>query len=111
MNVLRQGTRLRRIGNALEPGEYDAESIGLLAFRGEGGRLFIDQVERMMRTSEGTRRWFLRAIELLAAAHDIQTLSIKGEAWQEVDFPEDVDKARALTRSEERRGGKERVRT
>lgn len=97
MKVLRQGTRLRRIGKALEPGEYDAESIGLLAFRGEGGRLFIDQVERMMRTSEGTRRWFLRAIDLLAADHDIQTLSIKGEAWQEVDFPEDVDKARTLT--------------
>src|SRR3546814_9716049 len=83
MKVLRQGTRLRRIGRALEPGEYDAESIGLLAFRGEGGRLFIDQVERMMRTSEGTRRWFLRAIELLAADHDIQTLSIKGEARSE----------------------------
>jgi choline kinase len=24
-------------------------------------------------------------------------VSIKGEDWQEVDFPEDLDKARALT--------------
>ena len=97
MKVLREGTRLMRIGKALEPGQYNAESIGLLAFRGEGGRIFVDQVERMMRTSEGTRRWYLRAIDGLAAANDIQTVSIKGEQWQEVDFPEDLDKAGAVT--------------
>ena len=98
MKVLRDGSRLLRIGKALEPGEYNAESIGLLAFRGDGGRLFIDQVERMMRTSEGTRRWYLRAIDALATSGiDVQTVSIEGEAWQEVDFPEDVEKAAALT--------------
>src|SRR3546814_10420594 len=41
MKVLRQGTRLRRIGKALEPGAYGAGWIGLLAVRGEGGRLFL----------------------------------------------------------------------
>ena len=55
MKVLREDDRLLRIGKALEPGAYNAESIGLLAFRGEGAHLFIDQVERMMRTSDGTR--------------------------------------------------------
>lgn len=97
MKVLRDGTRLLRIGKALEPGEYDAESIGLLAFRGEGGRRFIDEVERMMRTSEGTLRWYLRAIDHIAPNHPVGTVSIRGEAWQEVDFPEDVERARALT--------------
>ena len=97
MKVLREGTRLRRIGKALEDGQYNAESIGLLAFRGDGPRLFIEQVERMMRTSEGTRRWYLRAIDAVAATVDVRTVSIKGEEWQEVDFPEDVEAARALT--------------
>lgn len=97
MKVLRDGTRLRRIGKALEDGQYNAESIGLLAFRGEGPRLFIEQVERMMRTSEGTRRWYLRAIDAVAATVDVRTVSIKGAEWQEVDFPEDVEAARALT--------------
>ena len=97
MKVLRDGTRLRRIGKALTAGNYNAESIGLLAFRGEGPRLFTDQVERMMRTSEGTRRWYLRAIDALAASVEIETVSIKGEEWQEVDFPADVEQARALT--------------
>lgn len=98
MKVLRDGDRLLRIGKALEPGAYNAESIGLLAFRGEGPRLFADEVDRMMRTPDGTRLWYLRAIDALAAAGaDVRTVSIAGEAWQEVDFPEDVEKAKALT--------------
>ncbi|HEX8620335.1 MAG TPA: phosphocholine cytidylyltransferase family protein [Allosphingosinicella sp.] len=98
MKVLRDGDRLRRIGKALEPGQYNAESIGLLAFRGDGPRLFAEQVDRMMRQPDGTRRWYLRAIDALAqAGADVRTVSIKGEQWQEVDFPEDVEAAKALT--------------
>lgn len=98
MKVLRDGDRLLRIGKALEPGEYNAESIGLLAFRGEGPRRFAAQVETMMRQPDGTRRWYLRAIDALArAGADVRTVSIVGEAWQEVDFPEDVEAAKALT--------------
>ena len=98
MKVLRDGDRLLRIGKALEAGLYNAESIGLLAFRGEGPRLFADQVDKMMRRPDGTRRWYLRAIDALAqAGADVRTVSIRGEEWQEVDFPEDVEAAKALT--------------
>jgi choline kinase len=98
MKVLRDGDRLLRIGKALEPGQYNAESIGLLAFRGDGGRTFASQVDRMMRGPDGTRRWYLRAIDALArAGTHVRTVSIRGEEWQEVDFPEDVEAAKALT--------------
>jgi choline kinase len=98
MKVLREGGRLLRIGKALQAGSFNAESIGLIAFRGEGARTFIGEVERMMRRPDGTRRWYLRAIDSLAqAGAAIDTVSIAGEEWQEVDFPADVEKARALT--------------
>lgn len=97
MKVLRDGSRLMRIGKALEPGQYNAESIGLLAFMGDGPRIFAEQVDRMLRLPDGTRRWYLRAIDALAAEVPVHTVSIRGEDWQEVDFPEDLDKARALT--------------
>jgi choline kinase len=98
MKVLRDGDRLLRIGKALEPGAYNAESIGLLAFRGKGPRLFAEEVDRMMRQPDGTRLWYLRAIDALAqGGADVRTVSIRGEEWQEVDFPEDVVKAKALT--------------
>lgn len=98
MKVLRDGDRLLRIGKALEPGQYNAESIGLLAFRGDGAALFAKQVDMMMRWPDGTRRWYLRAIDQLAQdGVDVRTVPIVGEDWQEVDFPEDVVKAEALT--------------
>jgi choline kinase len=98
MKVLRDGDRLLRIGKALEPGQYNSESIGLLAFRGDGPSLFAAQVDKMMRGPDGTRRWYLRAIDALAqSGADVRTVSIRGEEWQEVDFPEDVEAAKALT--------------
>jgi choline kinase len=98
MKVLRDGDRLLRIGKALAPGRYNAESIGLIAFRGSGPALFVEAVERMIRAADGTRFWYLRAIDALArAGTPIDAVSIRGEEWQEVDFPEDVEKARALT--------------
>jgi choline kinase len=98
MKVLRDGDRLLRIGKALEAGQYNAESIGLLAFRGDGAATFAAQVDRMMRWPDGTRRWYLRVIDQLALdGADIRVVPITGEQWQEVDFPEDVEKAKILT--------------
>jgi choline kinase len=96
MKVLRDGDRLLRIGKALE--RYDSESIGLIALRGGGPAAFVAEVERLIRSSEGTRLWYLRAIDALArAGAEVSTVSIRGEEWQEVDFPEDVARAQAIT--------------
>jgi choline kinase len=98
MKVMHEGDRLLRIGKSLPLGSHNAESIGLLAFRGEGGRVFASQVDGMMRGPDGTSRWYLRAIDELArAGTEVRTVSIRGEEWQEVDYPEDVEAAVALT--------------
>lgn len=89
--------RLLAIGKHLTPAETDAESIGMLALQGDGPAIFRTQIEQMMRTAEGVECWYLRAIDLLARAHRIETVSIHGLHWQEVDYPKDVDAARALT--------------
>lgn len=97
MKVLREEGWLLRIGKELEPGNYNAESIGLLAFQGEGRGAFIDMVEETMRRPEGTSSFYLRVIDRLASTGVVGTVSIKGESWAEVDFPADLDAARALT--------------
>ena len=88
--------RLRAIGKRISEG-VNAESIGLLAFRAGGAEQFREAIERAMRTSEGTTIWYLRVIHHLAQNGDVWTLDIKGEEWGEVDFPPDVEAARALT--------------
>ena len=97
MKVWREGDRLVRIGKLLGPDECNAESIGLLAFRGEGPGLFVDAVERIMHTPEGTQSWYLRVIDGIADTGVVGTVSIQGERWQEVDYLTDMEAARALT--------------
>ncbi len=87
--------RLRAIGKRIARG-VNAESIGLLAFRGDGAGRFRHAIEQAMRTSEGTTIWYLRVIHHLAQNSEVWTLDISGERWGEVDFPEDVAGAEAL---------------
>lgn len=97
MKVNRDGDRLVSIGKRLSAAESNAESIGMLAFRGAGGAIFRDKVEEMMRTPDGVKRWYLRAIDEIASSGSVGTVSIEGMDWAEVDFPQDIEIATALT--------------
>ena len=89
--------RLHAIGKRLDLTQVNAESIGLLAFRGAGAQTFRHAIERAIRTSEGTTIWYLRVIHQIALEAPVWTLDINGHEWGEVDFPEDVENAQALT--------------
>ena len=97
MKVERDGDRLVHIGKTLGAQQSNAESIGFLAFRGEGGALFRAAVEAMMRTPVGVENWYLKVIDQLAPTGKVRTLSIEGMEWGEVDFLNDVDVAEKLT--------------
>ncbi len=87
---------LKRIGKQLTV--CDAESIGFLAFRGDGPRAFAAAVQQVMETPEGTRCWYLSVIDGLAQSGTaVGTISIEGQEWQEVDYPADLDAAADLT--------------
>ena len=96
MKVVEKGGRLKAIGKRISEG-VNAESIGLLAFRGGGAEQFRAAIEAAMRTPEGTTIWYLRVINHMAQSMEVSTLDIHGEEWGEVDFPPDVDNARDLT--------------
>jgi L-glutamine-phosphate cytidylyltransferase len=94
--VVEPDGRLKAIAKRLPRSQVNGESIGLLAFRAGGAERFREAIERDMRTSEGTTIWYLRVIHHIAEYSDVWTLDIDGEEWGEVDFPEDVERARAL---------------
>ena len=93
--VVDEDGQLKAIGKRISAG-VNGESIGLLAFRGGGAAQFLEAIERDIRTSEGTTIWYLRVIHHIAERAQVWTLDISGEEWGEVDFPEDVERARAL---------------
>jgi choline kinase len=96
MKVQVEGTRLIDIGKALPLDRVNGESIGLLLFRGEGPKLFREAVDRAMHSHEGLTWWYLRVIGQLAKSGDVQTLSIAGLGWGEVDYPADLLRAQQL---------------
>ena len=97
MKVHRDGERLIAISKTLSAEESNAESIGFLAFRGEGGALFRDTVAAFMRTPAGIENWYLKIIDSLAPSRKVGTVSIEGHGWAEVDFLNDVEMACALS--------------
>ena len=97
MKVERAGERLVRIGKTLTAEQANAESIGFLAFRGEGASLFREAVRRAMRTPEGVNHWYLKVIDTLAASGKVGICAIEGLGWGEVDYLNDIEAATLLT--------------
>src|SRR3546814_14215615 len=91
--------RLRAIGKTLDPSNVNGESIGFLRFNARGAELFLDEIERAMKSEQGLKQWYLSAIDTIAkASGEVGTLSIEGLEWCEIDFPADLRKGEAVTR-------------
>ncbi|MGE6697261.1 sugar phosphate nucleotidyltransferase [Hyphomonas sp. NPDC076900] len=92
MKVTLSGTSLTAIGKTLLPSETDAESIGILRFKGNGPKVFRSKLEQMMRTQDGVQAWFLKAINAIASTEGgVETVLIKGHRWAEVDTVADFE--------------------
>jgi len=93
MKVRLDGSRLLEVGKSLEPANVDGESIGMLRFQGDGPRQFVEVLDQIMRTPNSLAWWYLRAVNVLAERGIVETLSIEGLHWCEVDFSYDLDTA------------------
>jgi len=96
MKVVVQGNRLVDIGKTLPLDVVNGESIGMLLFRGDGPQLFVEAVERAMRTPDGLKWWYLRVIAQLARESVVGTVSIEGLDWGEIDYPVDLQRVQEM---------------
>ncbi len=96
MKVRLRGSRLVEVGKTLSNGEVDGESIGMTRFLGDGPRLFAEILDQIMRKTTGLNWWYLKAIGVLADRGLVETHSIEGLLWTEVDFPHDLERARKM---------------
>jgi choline kinase len=105
MKVVAEGDRLRAIGKKLPLSEVNGESIGFLRFSSEGASAFVAEVERVMRTPEGTGLWYLSAIHKLAGdGVEVSVASIEGLDWAELDFPADLERCREIAAQWQKNG-------
>jgi choline kinase len=96
MKVTLDGARVLAVGKTLTQAETDAESIGLVLFRGEGAALFRQTVEQSMREGWGVAAWYLQVIDRLAREGHVGATDIGALEWGEIDFPSDLEVAARL---------------
>ncbi len=96
MKVMLDGSRLTEIGKTLPLDTVDAEAIGFYIFRSSGVKAYVNELELAMRDPQGLRRWFPSAVGALAKKIEVRAIPFDGIKWCEVDFPVDLQAARAL---------------
>jgi len=94
MKVSLDGRRVCAVSKSLES-LVDAESIGLLLFRGDGPRLFREALAACLSEPEGLGSYYLAAVDRLAREGLVEALALDGEWWQEIDTASDWVEARA----------------
>jgi len=87
--------RLLAIDKSMPIAMIGGESIGLLSFRGSGPKMFTSALEEAVRRPEALRQWYLSVIHSIAQTAAVETASIAGLWWREIDSPSDLDGARA----------------
>jgi choline kinase len=92
--TLEWGSRLRAVGKRIPAGLIDGESIGLIAFRGEGVEGFKTALDRAVRNPAAFGKWYLEVIDTMAGPMHVKSVSIEGLWWIEIDSPADLTKAR-----------------
>jgi len=84
-----------------------AENLGILKFGADGGRRLVAHIDRLIAAGK-ENAWAPLAFRALAQEWPLRAVAADGLAWTEIDFPEDLERARqmvapAINRDSERR--------
>lgn len=95
MKVVLDGDRLTSISKQIDMQDVNAESIGMILFRGQGVQMFRDKVVELVEDNMTEQRYYLSVIDALAKEAEINTMDVAPDEWCEVDFPVDLELAKA----------------
>ncbi len=84
---------VKQVSKIIPPHQVDAESIGLIYFREQGPEIFSQAVESALRHPAELKSWYLSIIDALAKQRLVNSCSVKGFRWCEIDFIEDLARA------------------
>jgi choline kinase len=66
-----------------------------MIFRGEGPRIFRDALEAAVNEPSALSAWYLSVVNRIAWRTRVETASISGLWWGELDTPEDLEHVRS----------------
>ena len=88
--------QLQRVDKKLPPAQVNGESIGMIRFQGAGPALFRNRLETMMAEESTLKRWYLSAIDALAAEGHVGVATTGDHDWCEVDDHNDLQHAQSV---------------
>lgn len=101
-----KGSNLVAVSKIIDMSEVDAESIGMMMFKGRGAQMFREAVENVMMNPEAVKRYYLTVIDMLAKMVTVGTVEAPQTDWCEVDFPLDLERANSVVSDWQDRFGK-----
>lgn len=94
MKLKTEGERVVTVGKHVRVAEASGTFLGLAKFSAEGGRRMFIEAEKLIEANE-TNVYFTAAIErLIAGGFTVTVRFIENLSWIEIDFPEELDRAR-----------------
>lgn len=91
---INNGRQLTAVSKTLVASETDGESIGLMVFRDAGVGAFRTALDQTIRAKAALQSWYLSVIDSMARSNLVETASIEGLWWAEVDTLDDLIHAR-----------------
>lgn len=88
--------QVRAVSKVLPAALTDGESIGLMLFRQQGRAAFCAALDTAIRNPAALRSWYHDIINVMAPALIVNTVSINGLWWREIDTPQDLADVRAF---------------
>ena len=93
MKVALQGIRLVEMRKDLERRRTCGENLGLLRLGRRAASTTI-AAARAIVAAGGQNDWLASAVNVAAVAHVIRCVDVAGTPWIEIDYPEDLERAR-----------------
>jgi choline kinase len=96
VKVKLDGRRITAISKGIPPEDAEGEFVGAALFRRMTHDAFFARLRHEVETCDVTNDYFERALDRIANRVELLAVDVTGEPVIEVDFPEDLEKARAL---------------
>ncbi len=93
MKVRLEGERVAEISKRIDPRVAQGENLGIVRFRGDGLLMLKQTVSRMVESGD-VNRWIPAAFQGMLEVHPVYAVDVRGLPWIEIDFVEDLEKAR-----------------
>jgi choline kinase len=93
MKVKIRDGRVYDISKDMNPDDADGENVGIVKFSAEGLKVLFEKIDELVKNGV-VNAWAPFAFQNICTSHSIFAVSTEQLPWTEIDFPEDLEKAR-----------------